>query len=184
MNLPETIKLAAVCGSVRPKNYTGQVLNFAIDRLQKNSQVQVSVIDPAEKILLFPGHQGHSSADEIQRVVQESSGVILATPEYHGTFSSVMKLILENLGDPSALQGKPVLLIGVTSGNLGAVTAIEHLASVCLHLGAIVFSKFIYISRVGEFFIEGQCRDAKMEKRIHATFQQFINFIQTIKERT
>lgn len=140
------------------------------------------MIDPAEKILLFPGHQGHSSAEEIQRTVRKSSGVILATPEYHGTFSSVMKLILENLGDPSALQGKPVLLIGVTSGNFGAVKAVEHLTSVCLHLGAIVFPKFIYISRVGEFFIDGQCQDAEMEKRIHSTFQQFFGFIKIIKE--
>ena len=40
-----------------------------------------------------------------------TDSVVLATPEYHGSFSSVMKLVIENLGFPSALQGKPVALM-------------------------------------------------------------------------
>ena len=39
--------------------------------------------------------------------------VVLATPEYHGSFSSVMKLMIENLGFPSVLEGKSVVHFSV-----------------------------------------------------------------------
>jgi NAD(P)H-dependent FMN reductase len=32
-----------------------------------------------------------------------AAAIVLATPEYHGSFSSVLKLVIENLGFPSAL---------------------------------------------------------------------------------
>jgi len=54
----------------------------------------------------------------------------LATPEYDGSLSSVMKLVIENLGFPSVLAGKPVALMGVGGGigwgNQIAGAAAEH----------------------------------------------------------
>jgi chromate reductase len=44
----------------------------------------------------------------VQALLREAAGVVLATPEYHGTFSAFTKLIIENLGHPSALREHPV----------------------------------------------------------------------------
>ncbi|NIT99995.1 MAG: NADPH-dependent oxidoreductase, partial [Nitrosopumilaceae archaeon] len=71
-------------------------------------------------------------------IIQNSTGIILATPEYHGSFSSMMKLFIENLGFPSMLSTKPVALLGVAAGEIGAIKALEHLSSVCSYIGAIV----------------------------------------------
>jgi chromate reductase len=43
----------------------------------------------------------------VQALLREAAGVVLATPEYHGTFSAFTKLIIENLGHPSALREHP-----------------------------------------------------------------------------
>ena len=43
---------------------------------------------------------------------RDATGLVFATPEYHGTYSSVTKLIIENLGFPSVLATKPVALLG------------------------------------------------------------------------
>ena len=58
-------------------------------------------------------------------MIRRSTGVVLATPEYHGSFSSVMKLMIENLGFPSVLAGKSVALLGVAGGSIGAIKSLE-----------------------------------------------------------
>ncbi len=89
--------------------------------------------------LPLPGTAPDSSeAKELRELVRKANGVILATPEYHGGFSSVMKLVIENLGHPSVLSGKPVALLGVAGGRIGAIKSLENLRSVCSHVGAIV----------------------------------------------
>jgi len=39
--------------------------------------------------------------DKLQQQVSDATGVIFATPEYHGSYSSVIKLVIEQLGFPS-----------------------------------------------------------------------------------
>ena len=65
-------------------------------------------------------------------------GVILSTPEYHGSYSSVIKRVIENLGFPSARHKKPVALLGVAAGRIGAIKSLEHLQGICVHVGALV----------------------------------------------
>jgi NAD(P)H-dependent FMN reductase len=35
-------------------------------------------------------------------MVMEAGGVVLASPEYHGSFAAMTKLVIENMGFPSA----------------------------------------------------------------------------------
>lgn len=90
-------------------------------------------------------------------MVSQATGVVLVTPEYHGSFSSVMKLVIENLGFPSALVGKPVALLGVAAGTIGAIKSLEHLRGVVSHVGGIALPLPISIANVQKVFDrEGQ----------------------------
>ena len=76
--------------------------------------------------------------------MKSATGVILATPEYHGSFAAVMKLVIENLGFPSLLAGKPVALLGVAAGQIGAIKSLEQLRSVCSH-AALLCCQGLYL---------------------------------------
>jgi len=86
--------------------------------------------------------------DKLQQQVSDATGVIFATPEYHGSYSSVIKLVIEQLGFPSVLSGKPIALLGVAAGSIGAIKALEHLRSVCSHVGAIVLPGPVSVAAV------------------------------------
>jgi NAD(P)H-dependent FMN reductase len=47
-----------------------------------------------------------------QQTVKDATGVLLASPEYHGGISSPMRLAIYNLGFPSVIAAKPVSLLG------------------------------------------------------------------------
>ncbi len=54
----------------------------------------------------------------LRQRVSEASGVILATPNYHGTLSGVLKNALD-LMSIREFEGKVVGLIGVSGGRMG-----------------------------------------------------------------
>ncbi|MEE9148238.1 MAG: NADPH-dependent FMN reductase [Candidatus Tectomicrobia bacterium] len=182
MNTPTDtrVQIVAIQGSVRPGNYTAKALTLVVDELHQHEHVMVQVIDPATLHLPFPGVDEQApDAEALQVAVSEATGVILATPEYHGGFSSVMKLVIENLGFPSVLAGKPVALLGVAAGQIGAIKSLESLRSVCSHVGAIVLPGPVSVAGVQTLFSEaGRCLDPSVEGRIRAVATHLLDYIQ------
>ncbi len=100
------IRIAVLCGSVRPGNYTGKAAALVLEELHKYPDIAVDVIDPAGLDLPLPGVGPVSAAvREMQQKVTDATGVVFVTPEYHGSFSSVTKLIIDNMGCDRGNQG-------------------------------------------------------------------------------
>ncbi|MFQ6115125.1 MAG: NADPH-dependent FMN reductase, partial [bacterium] len=126
------IHIVAIIGSVRPENFTSRALALVIDEFKMYKDITLEVIDPSVIALPLPGKSGNpAEMRKFKDAVSRATGVVLSTPEYHGSYSSVIKLVIENLGFPSVLSGKPVALLGVAAGQIGAIKALEHLRSVC-----------------------------------------------------
>ncbi len=123
--------LVAVIGTVRPGNYTGRALNLVAAEIRQRDDATVEVIDPATMSLPFPGREDRDGGGQrLREAVSQATGVVLSTPEYHGGYSSVIKLVIENLGFPSVLAGKPVALLGVAAGQIGAIKSLEALRGI------------------------------------------------------
>ncbi len=173
------IQIVAIQGTVRPGNFTAKALELVADELRKHDGVGVELIDPSTLNLPFPGMDGGGQgAKLLQEKVSAATGVILSTPEYHGSFSSVLKLVIENLGFPSILAGKPVALLGVAAGQIAAIKALEQLRSVCSHVGAIVLPGPVSVAGVQQLFDEqGRCLDQATEERIRGVATKLLDYI-------
>jgi FMN reductase len=173
------IRIVLISGSVRPGNYTKKALTLVESEIRKHSDIAAELTDPAGMSLPLPGTGGDSAdSARLRESVSRATGVILATPEYHGSFSSVIKLVIENLGFPSALAGKPVALLGVAAGQIGAIKALEGLSSVCTHVGAIVLPGPVSVATVNRVFDpQGNCLDATVEKRVRSVATNLIDYI-------
>lgn len=176
---PNPIRIAAVIGTVRPGNYTGKALRLVANELGRHEEVSVDVVDPAELTLPFPGQpDATGDAKRMGDVLRGATGVVLSTPEYHGGFSSVIKLVIENMGFPSGLAGKPVALLGVASGQIGAIKSLESLQGICSHVGAIVLPGSVSVAGVQKVFDEeGNCTDPRVEKRIRGLATNLLDYI-------
>lgn len=174
----EGIRALIVVGSVRPGNYTSKAAALVADELRRH-EVEVELIDPAELELAAPGAEPTASALALRAKVAAATGVVLATPEYHGSFSSVIKLVIENLGFPSALTGKPVALLGVASGQIGAIKSLEHLRGVCSHVGAIVLPLPTSVANVQRVFDpDGRCTDEAIERLVRNVATNLLGYVQ------
>ena len=173
------IRIVAVLGTARPGNYTSKALALVIDEIGKHGNIALDLIDPAAKDLPFPGADPDSAGTKaLQDLVSGATGVIFSTPEFHGSFSSMAKLIIENLGFPSVLAGKPVALVGVAAGKIGAIKALEHLRSVLSHIGAVVLPGPVSVAGVQQVFDdEGRCLDENIETLVRGVATNLIDYI-------
>jgi FMN reductase len=173
------IRIVVINGSVRPNNYTSMASALVVDELKKDPKVTVHVINPLEYQLPFPGTDPNAAGTKrLQEEVRDATAVILATPEYHGSFSSVTKLVIENLGFPSVLAGKPVALLGVAAGSIGAIKSLEHLRGVCSHIGAVVLPLPISVANVQQVFdTSGHVLNPAVEKLIRSLAKNVMDYL-------
>src|SRR5688500_17661060 len=128
--------IVTISGSSQPASFTAKALAVVNDELGR-SDCQLETFEAAGLHLDFPGRPMTPDGERLRAAVNGAHGLVLATPEYHGGMSAMLKLCIENLGFPSALAGKPVALLGVASGRIGAIKSIEQLRGVCGHIGAL-----------------------------------------------
>jgi len=172
------IRIVLIGGSVRPENYTWKALSLVADEFKKKENVTVDLIDPRKLELSQPGLAPTEHAKALQKSVEDATGVVLATPEYHGSVSSVMKQVIENLGFPSVLAGKPIALLGVAAGQIGAIKSLEQLRSICSHIGAIVLPGPVSVAGVQKVFDEqGNCQDPETEKRVRGVATTLMDYL-------
>ena len=170
-------RITSILGTARTGNYTSKVLTVVNDEFDRLG-VGVDLVDPARFSLGFPGEHATDGALGIQVFVKSSAGVVIATPEYHGSFSAMLKLIIENMGFPSVLAGKPVALVGAASGRIGAIKSLEQLRSVCSHVGAIVLPGPVSVAGVNRVFDDsGNCTDEGVEKQLRGVAHRLVDYI-------
>lgn len=178
---PPTIHLVAVSGSVRRDGYTRRFLDLLIALLERHPEVTVDCIDPGEFDLAFPGEPAAEALQEkLMARVALADGILLSTPEYHGSYSSVLKVLIDNMGYPSVMAGKPVSLLGIATGRLGAIKALEHLRSVCSHIGAIVLPYPVSVAEAHNKMDEGgACTDPDLLELMETCAEQLVNYTRT-----
>jgi NAD(P)H-dependent FMN reductase len=88
------------------------------------------------------------------------------------------KLIIETLGFPSLLKDKPMALVGVAAGRIGAIKSLEHLRGVCAHVGAVVLPTAVSVAGVRNAFdVSGRCTDAAAEAALRNLADSLLRFM-------
>ena len=168
------IRVAAVIGSVREGNLTSQAVRVIADEFAvSHPEVIFDIVDPAHLHLPGPGLEGEGDAQIVQDILNPATAIILSTPEYHRSYSSAIKRVIENPGFPSGLSGKPVGLLGVAAGRIGAIKSLEHLSSFVTH----VLPGFVPVANVQDAFEDGKCTDAETEKRLRGLATNVMDYV-------
>lgn len=169
--------IVCISGTSRPDNYTSRALAVVVDELETLGE-RHTVFDARDMVLAFPGQPVTADAKRMTESVQQASGVIIASPEYHGSICANTKLIIENLEFPSSLAGKPVGLAGVAAGRIGAIKSLEQLKGVCSHVGAIVVPGAVSIAGVrGAFDEQGNCTDEVAVEALRKVARAMASFL-------
>jgi len=174
------VRIAGICGSIRKGSYTRLALALALNGAEE-AGAQTDLIDLRDyRVIFCDGKEDESLYPEgvfkLREAVRRAHGIILATPEYHGGYSGVLKNALDLMGFEE-FKGKMLGLVGVSGGRLGAFGAMHSLRDVGRALHAWVIPEQASVPQAWQAFDEqGQCKDAETEERLKEVGRQVVRF--------
>ncbi len=163
------VRIVGLCGSLREGSYSRRAVEIALEGAGA-AGVETMLIDLRDYKLVFYGSvPDEEFPDDVHRLradVRAAQGIILATPEYHGGLSGVLKNALD-LMRFDEFEGKMIGLIGVSGGRLGAVNALNSLRTIGRTLHAWVLPQQVSIPEAWRCFDEqGNITDEELAQRL------------------
>lgn len=145
--------VVGVCGSLSDDSYTRTALEYALDGARR-AGAGTELIDLREYDLPIYDSDDPDAGDapEIKRLLDAADGILLATPMYHGTFSSPTKTVLDYAGSDQ-FGGKPVGLLAVSGGSFTR-QALSHLRLACVSIDANVLTYQVAVPNASSQFRE------------------------------
>ena len=174
------IKIAALCGSLRKGSYTLEALKLALSGAEEMN-VETLLIDLNDYQLGFcDGRKDHSTYSKgtqlLLNEIKTSQGIIIGTPEYHGSFSGVLKNALDFMSF-NEFEGKMIGLIGVSGGSMGAASAINSLRFIGRALHAWVIPHQVIIPNAWKYFdANGKLNDSELSEKIKLVGKEVAKF--------
>ncbi|MFY9719225.1 MAG: NAD(P)H-dependent oxidoreductase [Candidatus Cybelea sp.] len=165
----ESIRVVGICGSLRLHGWTGATLKIALAGAEEMG-ARAELVDLRDYDLPFCSGEDSTAerpgVQSLRQRVSEASGVILATPNYHGTVSGVLKNALDLMG-MREFEGKVVGLIGVSGGRMGGMSTLNALRAIgrTLHAWVIPSEAWIFDADTA-FTADGQLKDKRSEQRV------------------
>lgn len=174
------LRVAALSGSMRAENLTRRALEVAL-RGAASLGAETELLDLSRMEIPFCDERKDESTyppdvHRLRRAVGASHGVILGSPEYHGSLSGALKNAIDFLGFEE-LEGKMVGLVAVAGGSQGASGSLAHMRTVCRHLHAWVVPRQVSISRARDVFTpDGHLTDPDHEERLLSVGRDVANY--------
>ena len=166
MNAP---RIVGLCGSLSADSTTHRALSLGLEAARA-AGAHTQLLDLRPLKLPFAGSdwnpQQWPDAVAMAEAVRASDGLIWATPEYHGSFSGVLKNALD-LCSIEDFEGKVVALLGVAAGQIGAIQSLAHLRIVARQLHLWALPNQVSIARAyAAFGPDGRLSDPKLAQSL------------------
>jgi FMN reductase len=153
----DKLRVIGISGSLRAKSYTRQAVQTALEGAAA-AGATVEFVDLREFDLpLCPGSASalatYPDVARLRQAIQGTHAAIWGSPEYHGSFSGVLKNALD-LTELEDWQGKLISLIGLSGGSMGPLGALAGLRDVGRGLHAWVLPQQVAIATGHKSFDE------------------------------
>ena len=155
------MRILGISGSLRRDSHNTQLLRAAAALLSPGAELVLW-----EDLKAVPPYDADDDygligrAESLQRLdaaIRDADAVLFATPEYNHSIPGALKNALDWLSRPlaeSPLRGKPVAVVGASTGLFGAVWAQAELRKVLHAIGARVVDRELPVGQAAEAFAE------------------------------
>jgi len=159
-----------VVGSTREGRKTIEVAR-KLEELFENKGHNTYFFDLKEKEIPFLGNRSYTDEEPVpediqdfSRLVEDSDGLVIVTPEYNHSIPGVLKNALDYLYPE--YNDKPFYYVTTSAGGFGGIRALGHLQDITLALGGIP-GPSLQVSNIRSVFEEGKLTDEDLEDRMN-----------------
>jgi chromate reductase len=152
------MRVLTISGSLRPDSLNTLLLRAAEEQAPAGVQLvrftELAAVPPFHGERSDPG-ESPAAVRELREQIEAADAVLIATPEYNGSIPGVLKNALDWVSTPfpdNVLRGKPVAVIGASTGGYGGMWAQAELRKVLGLTGARVVNGDLSLARAHEHF--------------------------------
>lgn len=178
--MSKTVKVLAIVGSLRKDSLNRVLVETAAEVAPAEMDI---IIYPLNDLPIYDWDVEQEGMPqevvEFHQAIDATDAMILATPEYNGSYSGVIKNAIDWASRGSSrLAKRPVVTMGGSPGSLGGTKAQEHLRSVCLHRGMYLLpSPTVAVPQFNKKIENGRLIDEKTKEFIGVQMAAFYDWI-------
>jgi len=170
------LKLLGLAGEYRASSKSGMLVHAALKEAEEQG-AEILFWDLNEKPLPLVGEDGcwnHPHVQEFQALISECDAFLVASPEYHGTMSGVMKNTFDWMYDKHV--GGKVFGLMSTLGGVTNSNTLNHMRITLRWLHAWPVPEQLAIGHVKEAFNDdGELNDVSLQERLNALVTSVIS---------
>jgi chromate reductase len=156
MSIP---RILGIAGSLRSDSYNRRLLEAATEAFpDADWQIaRLRGIPPYDADIEARGLP--PAVANLKSQVADADSIVIATPEYNRSIPGVLKNAIDWASRPamrSPFVGKPVLMLGASTGRGGARRAIDHLRQVLESMDAQPLAEFVSVATARDRFVDGR----------------------------
>lgn len=169
------MKILGLSGSLRRKSHNTALLRVAARALPDGAELELY-----DGLRDLPAYDDDIEADgatpepvaRLRQAIAAADGVLIATPEFNGSIPGPLKNALDWASRPwpdNPLRGKPVAVVGASTGLFGAVWAQAEVRKVLGVIGADVIEGELPVGQAHHAFTDdGDLADAGLREALDA----------------
>lgn len=153
------LRILGISGSLRRGSHNSNLLRAAAELLPPG--VELEAYEGLRDLPPYDPDRDVDPADpavqRLREAIAAADGVLIATPEYNGSIPGLLKNALDWASRPfpeNALRGKPVAVIGASTGLFGAVWAQAEVRKVLGIIGADVIDLELPVGQADAAFAD------------------------------
>jgi chromate reductase len=177
-------KIAVIAGSLRKESFSKKIAAYISRQMPDDFDMNLLDLSGLEMYNqdIDDGNKTPQAWTDFRNEIGEADGVLFVTPEYNRSFPAVIKNALDIASRPpgqSKWDGKPAAIVGVTPGNMYAVTGAMHLRQPVTYLNInLMLRPEQYIADVAKLLDEkGEVTDAYRQQSLKKYAEAFAEWI-------
>lgn len=184
-----SIKILALAGSTRRESFNVQLVQAAAAAAEA-SGAEVHRVDLRDFPLpifnqdLEREEGTPENALRLKQLFIEHSGLLIASPEYNGSLTPLLKNTLDWVSRPApdepplvAYRGKVAGLMSASPGALGGLRGLVHVRAILGNLGALVLPEQVAVGQAQEAFAAGKLQDAQQQERLQSLVDRLLEVL-------
>lgn len=188
-------KILAFAGSLRKDSYNKKLIRIAAEGA-KDAGADVTLIELNDFPLPHYNEDIEKSeglpenALKLKKLMKESDGFMIATPEYNSSLPGVLKNVIDwtsrkatpDESNLSCFTDKLAILLSASPGNFGGLRSLIHLRAILENIFTMVIPEQKAISQASEAFdSDGNLKNQKQQQSIKALAKKLVDTIRKLK---
>ena len=190
-----TPHILAFAGSIRQDSVNKRLAKIALHEAEK-AGADITWVDLAEyQMPLYcqdyeTEHGVPDSAVALKELMKSHNGFLIASPEYNGSLTGIMKNTIDWMSRPysddprmACFDGKVAGLMAASPGGLGGLRGLSHLRTILAGIGTFVLPNHVAVGHAGTNLVDDESiKEEQLQKAMTTLSTELVRVVSLLHD--